>query len=119
MRSAGSVLNAIQGDLIQKICSNGQCYDGAFAIILWQMLLDLDLEAKLRADLESARERFLKRTAELDLVVATARAEASREEAWPRIQKLRNEQRIAIAEFECALRRYVEYVLDRKIADNC
>ena len=81
------------------------------------MLLDLDLEAKLRAHLENARERFLKSAAQLDLVAATARAETSREDASLAIRELRNEQRIAIDEFEYALRRYVEYVLDRKIAD--
>lgn len=82
------------------------------------MLLDLDLEAKLRVHLESARERFLKSAAELDRVMATARAETTREDGSLAIRELRNEQRIAIAEFEHALRRYVEYVLDRKIADN-
>ena len=83
----------------------------------WHMLLDLDLEAKLRVHLESARERFLKSAAELD-PVATARAETSREDASLAVRGLRDEQRVAIAEFEYALRRYVEYVLDRRIADS-
>jgi hypothetical protein len=81
------------------------------------MFLDLDVEANLRGHLDSARKRFLKRAAALDLIIEHVRSGFAPDDGLPRLRQATNEQRIAIAEFEFALRRYVEYVMARRVLD--